>query len=318
MENDLAALRLGSPLRFRDRWEGRLYAFEVDEGWEVINLLIRRGLLWGSSVRLPFAAACGWSEDHIAFDCASEEAFGRQLAPVAAPGRILSGKTALTTAGAHLVGALVERATRRASHLLVRRGVAGREHRAAVEQLSFEDGSLRLAGHLENLSTYRSDDDLRLLVRDALARQPYLTADDRRALAVEVSAGVVRLAGNVRTRQAREWAERAAASVDGAVALRNEIVDDIHLEVAVAQALERAGLVGSAAVYVRSFLGELTLSGYAPSTGTIEEIVRTTARVPGVRSVTNRLELQAPTPPPAAGAAAAEGASESGSQQDTP
>ena len=293
MSSKLAPLRLGSPIRFRDRWEGRLSALEVDAGWEVINLVVSRGLLWSSGVRLPFTAVSDWSGNHVVLDCTSDEAFGRRMAPVAAPVRVLSAKSSLAMAGVHLAGALVEQAQRRVRHLLIRQGIAAsQERKAAVEQVSLEDGRLRLAVQVENLPIYRGDEDLRILARDALARHPYLTADDRRSLVVEVSDGTIRLAGNVRTPQAKVWAAQAAASVDGALGLQNEIVDDIHLEIAVAQALERAGLFRIALVYPRSSLGQVTLFGSAPSAQAIEEIVRVASRVPGVRSVASRLEVR--------------------------
>jgi len=292
LANKLAPLRLGRRIRFRDRWEGRLSAFEVDESWEVINLVIKRGFPWTGSVKLPFLKASDWSDDHISFDSTSLEAFDRQLAPVAAPGRLLSAKTPLPIAGARLAGALVEQTTRRVRSLLIRHGVAlSHERKAAVEQVGFEDGHLRLTVQMDGLPIYRGDEGLQLLVREALARHPHLTSDDRRAIEVKVSDGTISLAGNVRTTQAKAWAEQAAASVDGALALRNEIVDDIHLEMTVAQALDQARLSRTAAIYIRSLLGEVTLFGRAPSPGVAEEIVRVASRVPGVRSVTSRLEV---------------------------
>lgn len=292
MDSELAPLRLGCPVRFRDRWEGHLWAFEVEEGWEVINVVAKRGLLRSSSVRLPFSAASGWSRDDISFSCSSGEAFGRRLAPVAAPARTLSARTAVEAPGARLVGALVERRKRRVAHLLIRQGVApAREYKAAADQVSFKDSRLLLAVQVKRLPVYRSDEELGFLVREALASHPRLTADDRRALTMEVSDGVVRLAGNVRTTQARDWAEQAAASVDGAAALRNEVADDIHLELSVAQALDRAGLFRTALVQPRSALGEVTLFGHAASAGAVAEIMRLASGVPGVRWVTSRLEV---------------------------
>jgi len=292
VSSKLAPLRLGSPIRFRDRWEGRLSALEVDAGWEVINLVASRGLLWSSDMRLPFTAVSDWSGNHVVLDCTSDEAFGRRLAPVAAHVRVLLAKSSLTMAGVHLAGALVERAQRRVRHLLIRQGVAAsQERKVAVEQVSLENGCLRLVVQVGNLPLYRGDEDLRILAREALARHPYLTADDRRGLVVEGSDGTIRLAGNVRTPQAKAWAAQAA-SVDEAVGLQNEIMDDIHLEIAVAQALEQAGLFRTALVYLRSSLGQVTLFGSAPSAQAIEEIVRVASRVPGVRSVASRLEVR--------------------------
>jgi len=262
-------------------------------------VVARRGLLRATTVKLSFAAAIDWSRERISFDCSSDEAFGRQMPPVAAPARTLSARS-LAAPGARLAGALVERGKRQVTHLLIARGVAwAQERKAAVGEVSFEDGRLRLAVQIERLPIYRDDGDLLLLAREALARQPHLTADDRRGLTVEAADGVVRLGGNVRTEQAKHWAEQAAASVDGAASVRNEIRDDIGLEMAVAQALDRAGLFRTATVYARSSLGEVTLFGYAPSAAMVAEIVRIASQTPGVRSMANRLEARVPTSPAA-------------------
>ncbi|MBI2913088.1 MAG: BON domain-containing protein, partial [Chloroflexi bacterium] len=124
-------------------------------------------------------------------------------------------------------------------------------------------------------------------------------ADDRRRLTLDVSDGTVRLGGNVRTPQTKGWAEQAAASVEGAAAVRNEIRDDFGLELEAAQALERAGALRDAMVYARSSLGDVTLFGYAPSAAVVEEIVRRASAVPGARSVTSRLEVRAAAAPAA-------------------
>ncbi len=151
MADQVAPLRLGTPIRFRDRWEGHLAAFEAAPDWEVLNLVARRGVLWSSSVKLPFASSSDWSGEQVAFDCTSEEAFGRRLPPVAAPGRALSGKTSLAAAGARLVGALVSRSDRRVTHLLIRYGaLPAQEYKAAVDQVGFEAGVLRLAVQVDS------------------------------------------------------------------------------------------------------------------------------------------------------------------------
>ncbi|MBI2913723.1 MAG: hypothetical protein HYY03_07375, partial [Chloroflexi bacterium] len=185
MDSRLAPLHLGSPIRFKDRWQGRLLALEVTEDWEVINVVARRGLLRTTSVKLPFAAARDWSRRHISFDCTSDEAFGRQLPPLAALAHTLSAAS-LAAPGARLAGALVERQKRQATHLLVARGMArAPERQAAVGEVSFEGGRLRLAVQVDALPLYRDDEDLLLLVREALAMHPHLTADDRRRLTLD-------------------------------------------------------------------------------------------------------------------------------------
>jgi hypothetical protein len=80
MESARSALRLGCPVRFRDRWQGRLAALEIDDQWLVLNLVLSRGIFRRTEVKLPSSAA-------------------------------------------RLAGALVESASRRASHLLLTWGL---------------------------------------------------------------------------------------------------------------------------------------------------------------------------------------------------
>ncbi len=293
MEKRLSTLRFGCAVQFRDRWQGRLTALEVDDQWRALNVVLSRGLWRPTTIKLPFSAVREWADDSIALDCSSDEGFGRQVPPVAAPARPLSGKSAVSAAELELRGALVERSQRRVSHLLLGRGLfASEEFAAPVEQVSLGGGGVRLAVQVGGLSRYRRDADLLQAVRRALAEHPYLSGDDQRGLTVEVVDGVVVMVGNVRTPQARGWAQEAAGSVAGAQAVRNEVAADLQLEIAVGQALDQAGLFRQAGVYVRSALGDVTLSGQAPSPGVREEIVRVVSRVVGVRSVIDRVEVR--------------------------
>ena len=292
----VSPLRLGSRVKFQDRWEGRVAALDVSEEWEVLNVTIKRGVLRASSVKLPLSAASGWSDSEIAFDgLTSAQAFSREVPPLAAPARTLSPETPLSLAGARLAGLLVDRIERKATAVLIRQGVAAaRESRVGVDQVSFEGKTMHLAVQTEGLPVYRSDDELRELVRLAMANDRNLMADELRALSVDVSNGRVSLAGNARTRQAKDNACQAAMAAIGAAPI-NEIIDDARLELDIGLALDRAGLQRTAQVYARSSLGEVTLFGYAPSPRALDEIVRAVSRVPGVRRAQSRIEVQAPT-----------------------
>ncbi|HEU4760494.1 MAG TPA: BON domain-containing protein [Dehalococcoidia bacterium] len=301
MEKKTAPLRLGSRVRFRDRWEGRLSGLEVDDEWIVLNVLVRRGVLRSRSVKLPFSAATEWSAEAVSFDCTAGQAFRREVPPVAAAARPLSARTAVSGTRARLVGALVERKERRLTHLLFRLAIPPFGERwASLDEVALDGGRLELTVQPRALRLYRSDEELQGLVREALAEHPYLTPDDRRSLTVEVADGRVRLGGNIRSPQAKKRAAEAAATVAGVVGVDNEIVDDGVLELAVARALLEAEPLLGAAVYVRSSLGAVTLSGYAPSAEALEEVVRLASRVWGVREVHNRLEVRPATAPLAA------------------
>ena len=296
MQSARPLLRLGCPVRFRDRWQGRLAAFEIDEDWLVLNVVVSRGLFRPVEVRLPFTIAAAWDDGALSLDCTSDQAFGRELPPVAAPAMPVSTRTPVSAAEVRLAGALVERESRRVSRLLLTAGLLGRRARAVdVRDVTLERGVVQLAAQLDALPVYRPDAELLQAVRDALAAHPYLTADDRRAVSVDVADGVAHLSGNVRTLQAEASVREAAASVPGVGEVRSAVVDDRALETAVGRALDAAGMFRHGRLYVRAALGEVTLEGYISTAGPAADIVKAAA-VPGVRSVVDAMEV-APAAP---------------------
>ncbi len=287
-------LSLGAAVQFRDRWQGRLAAVEVDEAWEVLNLVIRRGLFrWSNSVKLPFSAARAWSDKRVTFESTSREAFSREVPPVAAPARPLSANTPISLPGAGLSGLLVEPTGHRVREVIIGRG-GSRKNRVPVSEISFEGKGMRIVAQAENLALYVPDEELSLRVRHILGRDGVLTGEERGSVSADVSAGVVTLKGNVRTKRPRERIAELAAGVEGATALRNQVVDDIDLELEIGQALSRSGVQRNADVYARSTLGEVALFGSAPSSRAVDDIVRVISRVPGVRSVRSRIEVGTP------------------------
>jgi len=294
-------------VRFQDRWQGRLSAVEVDDDWQVLNVVVSRGLFHTVSVRLPFTIAREWSDEQVVLDCTSEEAFAREIPPLAAPATALSPRTPVSVPELRLTALVIDKLGRRVSQLLLAAGrFLASERSATTEQVSLRGNSLSLAVQPDLLAPYRSDEELRRGLQRALAAHPRLTGEDHRGLRVDVVDGVVYLTGNVRSPQARLWAEEAAASMAGAGQVRNDVVDDLQLEIDLGQALNRAGLFRRAQVYVRSALGEVTLSGFA-APGAVDDIERIAAGVPGVRALTNRMEIRSapPPPPPAPGPAEA-------------
>ncbi len=288
----LRPLRLGAAVRFSDRWEGKVSAVEVDDGWNLTNLTVRKSfLLFKSSVRLPFSAVYDWSTEGVLFDCSSEEAFAHRIAPLAAPARSLSQESP-SLSGIRLSGLLVERAKRRARYLLISHsGPLSRERKAPVDQVTIEAGRLQLGGQVKEFAVYRDDEEIDQLVWAALREDRRISAADRRGITVEVADGQALLEGNVRGAQVTGWAERAASSVEGVASVVNELIDDDRLEIEVAQALARAGHYRKAHLYVRSHLGEVTLSGRASSRGMADDIARTAERVRGVKTVIDRLDI---------------------------
>jgi hypothetical protein len=291
----VAALRLGVPVQFLDRWQGRVVAIEVDEQWEALNLVIRRGVLrWTSSVRLPFSSSPRWSDDGVAFDCTSAQAFGRQLPPIAAPARPLSRATPLSLAGAGLVGLLVERSHRVATDIIIRQRTT--TSRVPVEDTSFEGKLLHIATHGEEPRPYIADAELEVLARDAIATSRALTGDERRAVSIDAEGGVITVRGNVLTQRARQALGPALFRFSDAAVIRLETIDDQELELAIGLALEREGFTHTARVYARASLGHVTLYGEAPSQRAAEDIARAVSHVPGVRSVRSLLNIRRTQP----------------------
>src|SRR3990170_4552406 len=150
MQSTRPLLRLGCPVRFRDRWQGRLVAFEIDEGWLVLNVVVSRGLFRPVEVRLPFSIADAWDDGALSLDCTSDQAFGRELPPVAAPAMPLSARTPVAAADVRLAGALVERESRRVSRLLLAAGLLTRDTRIVdVTGVALEGGVVHLAAQLD-------------------------------------------------------------------------------------------------------------------------------------------------------------------------
>ena len=298
---DVTPLYFGCPVRFQDRWSGRLAGMDVDETWEVLNVSVRRGLLGKTTVKLPLNAATGWSRDYLAFNGASSDAaFSRELPPVAAPARPISAETPVAMPGARLAGGLVERGSRRATALLIRR--KGELYQVPADEAAFMGKELHPGVQVQNLIRYRTDEQLAERANGAIAASRELAYDSRRALEVEVVNGAVRLRGNVRTKQAKDSLHAAVASAVAGAAFVDETVDDARLELDIGAALDGAGLTHTAEVYARSTLGRLTLYGSAPSLATAGEAARIVARVPGVREVENRIQVRGVANPGAAAA----------------
>jgi len=291
-------LRFGCPLQFRDRWQGTLAGAEVADDWEVLNLVIERGIWrWTSSVKLAFTAAPRWSYDSVTLDCTSRQAFAREIPPVAMRARQLSHNTPLSVPEARLLGLLVEPGHRRATDVIVHRG--GAKYRLPVAAISFDGNTLRLGSRGEELAPYLTDGELLNAVHQALAANPHITGDERGALDVLVSSGVVTVKGNVRTKQMKDLVHAVLAPFAPLAEVQLEVADDIDLELAIGQALERAGPQHRAEVYARSMLGEVTLFGHVRSAAAVDEITRVVAQVPGVRNVTSRMIIDALVTPAA-------------------
>jgi osmotically-inducible protein OsmY len=286
----IASIRLGTSVCFDDRWQGRVSALEVDESWDVLNLSVSSGFLFASSsVRLPFSAVTAWSDDSVRISANSFRAFNREVPPVATPARPLSSDTPISQPGSKFAGLVIRQSDRKAVDVILSRGVHGL-FRVPVGQVSFTGKTMTIA--VQELVAYHPDAEIAKHVHDLLAEDPYVPTDDKRCIKVDVVDGVVTLSGNVRVHQTRDRVSALAAKAPGVVSVRNEIQVDFDVEAAIGMALSASGVQREAQVYARSNLGEVHLDGFAPSQRAVDDIVRTAARVPGVRNVVNRIQVR--------------------------
>jgi osmotically-inducible protein OsmY len=110
---------------------------------------------------------------------------------------------------------------------------------------------------------------------------------------VHVSANddCVVLTGIVRSRTAREMAERLAQNVPGVARVDNQLVADADVEIAVAQALATDARTASAfpGLLVGVVFGIVYLKGTAPTSQIKDAATEVARTVPGVRRVSNEL-----------------------------
>jgi len=289
--SEIIPLRFGTRVVFSDRWAGRVTGFEIDEAWEILNILVTDGLIRSTTVKLPLDKA-GWTTERVSFpEATSAQAFAREVQPVAAPARPVTARTPISMPGARLAGALVDSSLRTAPELLVAR--RGRTYRAPVDQVTFSGKDIVIAARGDALHLFHDDASIANEVSRAIARSRAIPADESRDIEVSVRNGRVVITGNVRTKQARDMLTAAASRVPGATGTSIQVLDDVELEFEIARALYNAGLTAQAGIHPRSALGDVTLFGFASNAGVVSEAHRATARVPGVRSVHDRIDVGA-------------------------
>jgi osmotically-inducible protein OsmY len=287
-----ASLRLGSRVCFEDRWQGRVSGLEVDEDWNVFNISVTSGFLFASSsIRLPFTSVSSWSDDSVRIAANSFKAFGRQIPPVAAPARPLTSGTPVSSPGAKFAGLVIREHDRRAVEVILSRGVGGL-YRVPLEDVSFTGKTMTIAVQPEQLVRYYPDAAISEELHRLIAEDPALTTDDKRHIQADVENGVVTVSGNVRVRQTHDYMDARAVSAPGVVSVRNELHVDFEIETAIGFALNAAGASPLGKAYVRSNLGEVQIDGTVPTERAAEDVVRIVARVPGVHSVINRLQVR--------------------------
>ena len=295
MVADSTPIILGSAAMFADGQRAKLVALEVDESWEVLNVVVSRGIMrWAERVKLPFTASSSWSESATEFSCTSVEAFAREVPPVAAPARPIDNETPVALPAGRVIGALVNGPTRRATAMIVQSG--SRRLRVPAADVSFEGKVLHVTTPVETLSEHRPDAEIAREVWHRLSRDRVITPDEIQLIEVGSIGGAVTLTGNVRRKGTRERTEALASGVPGVVRLENLVMDDLQLETNLGWALERAGVQRNALIYGRSSLGDLVLYGNAPSRQVVDDAVRAASALDGVRDVQSRVQVGSSRP----------------------
>jgi osmotically-inducible protein OsmY len=139
------------------------------------------------------------------------------------------------------------------------------------------------------LPRYRPDDDIQADILKEMRLESLLFPQDVLALRADVTAGVVRVRGNVHTSRTHRDLVDKARRVAGVLSVTDELVEDQELEMAVAAALARDPATRSLNICVFPRAGEIELAGKAPDEEVAELAIETAASVPGVRSVTSSL-----------------------------
>lgn len=145
------------------------------------------------------------------------------------------------------------------------------------------------------------DDELIGRVREAIGKNPIVSLFDVKVDAID---GVVYLAGVVSSLQAKMAAGAAAASVDGARGVENDISveADVHHDAdreiyeAVSAALETDPAIDASRIGVEVRAGTVTLVGHARSAAEEQAAIAAARRAPGVRDVISSLHIGAGEP----------------------
>ena len=129
-------------------------------------------------------------------------------------------------------------------------------------------------------------------VRHALDRyDPIRILRDK--IQIDANDGTVVLSGIVRSRTAKEIAEKMVRQVKGVNGVENRLIADAEVELSVAQALGADARTQSAfpGILVGVVFGLVYLKGQVPTPEIKKAAAEIAAKVPGVRSISNELTI---------------------------
>jgi uncharacterized protein YrrD len=200
----------------------------------------------------------------------------------------------------------------RVTHFVVRKGQLLPKHTIIPVEWAAEitPETIRLAvdrEQLDALPEYRPDDEIAKDVLEALKSYPPIrrilhgiaryesvpSPYEEDTVRVTVLDGVVTLEGNVQTSGHASMAAWLAQQVPGVRQVRNLLVGDDDLEIAVAGALGSDERTHGLRAQVESFLGVVTLTGQAPNDAARAAAEKVASEMRGVRRVVNKLQVKA-------------------------
>ncbi|NDJ55209.1 MAG: BON domain-containing protein [Chloroflexi bacterium] len=107
---------------------------------------------------------------------------------------------------------------------------------------------------------------------------------------IQVADGIVTIEGIVQSNPMKQSILVAAASTRNVKKVIDKLIDDTHLELAVAQSLTEAENLNDDMILVTAYKGVVTLSGRVDEEGEDALAEKIATDTPGVRSVINNLE----------------------------
>lgn len=286
----IAALRLGSPVCFDDRWKGKVTALDVTEQWTVQNVAVSAGSFFSQqTVKLPITAVKSIIGDALRFNGTSVQAFAREIPPIASPARPVSVETPISNQNMRFAGFVVDtEAHYSVEEVLVSRGQT--TYRVALDHVQFEGKTLMFTSTPDDLPQYYFDGDVLDQIKRNITEDRTLTGYEKMRIEPSVDGGVVGLSGNIFVATTRPHLQALVGQVPGVVSIRDEVADDFEIETAIGLALQREGLAHQR-VWARASLGDVIVGGSASSQRNAEDISRAAAKVRGVRKVSNRLTV---------------------------
>ncbi len=192
---------------------------------------------------------------------------------------------------------LLDQQTRHATHIVVRQGWLTRRDIIVPLDWAIDVTRDRILldardWQLEQLPEYRPDEEIAEDVRQALYEAPvFHDGADFYAMQVNVQDGVVTLRGNVRNSARRIDAELFARRVRGVLDVRNELISDDELEIAVERALRRDDRVMIRDANVQAVLGLVALRGRVATPRQRDLAAQIARHVPGIHAVNNLIEI---------------------------